>query len=234
MIPAILASVAGGVISGVIKNAIASSGTAEESPQVLGKEDFLRLLTTQLRYQDPLNPLSNEAFIAQTAQFSSLEQLQNMNKALEQLTAQLSGNGAAGAAPLLGREVTVNGSPLTLQETGPVKLGYALPAPAASVFLLVQDEAGTLVRTLAPGQQGSGVHEVTFDGLDDAGRRLPPGSYSYRVLAMDANGRAIPGPVTGGGQVTGINVEGGQILLVIGDRRVPLSSVVGITAGPTP
>jgi len=233
MIPAILMSVAGGVVSTLVNKAIGSSGTAEESSRVLGKEDFLRLLTTQLRYQDPLSPLSNEAFIAQTAQFSSLEQLQNVNKALERLAAQVNSNGSASAAQLLGRQITLNGSPLTLEQTGPVMLGYSLPASAASVSIQVRDETGVLVRTLTPGQQGGGLHQISFDGLDDTGRRLPPGSYSYQVLAMDSAGRTIPGAVTGGGQVTGISVEDGQLLLMLGDQRVPLSSVVGITAGPT-
>lgn len=231
-IPAILMSVAGGIISGAIQKAIAGSGEKETTaPQTLDKDDFLRLLTTQLRNQDPLNPLSNAEFLAQTAQFSSLEQLQNMNWTLERLAAQLQGSGPAGAASLLGRAVTVNGSSLTLEAGQPASLGYTLPASASSVFLQVQDGTGTPVRTLRLGQQGGGPHQVTFDGLDDQGRRLPSGSYTYQVLALDGSGRVLPGAITGSGQVTGIAMERGQLVLLLGTERVPLSSVISVLAG---
>ncbi len=105
---------------------------------------------------------------------------------------------------------------------------------AASVAVQLQDEVGNLVRTIGLGQQGGGPHQVSFDGLDDAGRPLPSGTYTYRVQALDGTGRPIPGVVTLEGQVTGISTESGQLVLLLGDLRVPLSSVVGITAGTIP
>lgn len=232
-IPAILMSVASGVLSGVIQKAIgASSGTEAATPQTLDKDDFLRLLTAQLRNQDPLNPLPNAEFLAQTAQFSTLEQLQNMNKTLERLLAQAGSAGPAGAAALLGRGVTVNGSPLNLEDGRPASLRYSLPTSASSVFLQVEDEKGNPVRTMRLGQQGAGPHEVTFDGLDDQGRRLASGTYTYRVLAINGAGTAVRGAITGGGVVTGINVENGQLVLLLGEQRVPLTSVIGVTAAP--
>jgi flagellar basal-body rod modification protein FlgD len=234
-IPAILMSVAGGVLSGLIQKGIASSGEeAATAPETMDKDDFLRLLTTQLRNQDPLNPLPNAEFVAQTAQFSSLEQLQNIRKTLERLAAESGAAGPASAAALLGRAVTVNGSPLTLEAGRPASLGYSLAAPASSVILQVQDETGQPVRALRVGQQGRGTHRIVFDGLDGQGRRLPSGSYVYQVLATDGAGRVVPGTITGGGQVTGINLENGQLVLLLGDQRVPLANVVGVAAGAAP
>jgi flagellar basal-body rod modification protein FlgD len=176
-IPAIVMSVAGGVLSGMIQKAIAGSGEASApAEEALDKEDFLRLLTTQLRNQDPLNPLSNADFVAQTAQFSSLEQLQNMNKALERLAAQSGGNGPVTASALLGRTVTVNGSAVNLDGIRPASVGYALPSSASNVYLQVQDASGNVVRTVSLGAQSIGKHQWSFDGLDDAGRRLPAGT----------------------------------------------------------
>ncbi|HSB73585.1 MAG TPA: flagellar hook capping FlgD N-terminal domain-containing protein [Candidatus Methylomirabilis sp.] len=230
MIPAILASVAGGILSGVMQKVTGSSGSTDTGPsQTLGKDDFLRLLTTQLRNQDPLNPMDNTAFVAQTAQFSSLEQLQNMNSTLQQLTTQMGGAGPASAAALLGRVVTANGSAIHLETGRQSSLTYALPGAAGSVAVQVQDETGKAVRTLLLGPQGGGTHQVAFDGLDDQGRPLPSGDYSFRVGATDSAGRAMPGVFTGGGQVTGISMENGQLVLLVGDQRVPLTSVVSVT-----
>jgi flagellar basal-body rod modification protein FlgD len=226
MIP-VLASVASGVLSAAAQNA--SSPTTTSTSQTLGKDDFLRLLTAQLRNQDPLSPMDNTAFVAQTAQFSSLEQLQNMNQSLEKLLAQ-AGGGVAGAAPLLGRTVTVNGTSLALQPGQPATLAYQLPSSAAAVAVQIQNAAGTPVRTLALGAQGSGAHQLAFDGRDDAGHPLAAGAYSYTVQGVDAAGQAIPGVYTGGGSVSGISVENGQLILQVGAQRVPLTAVVGITA----
>lgn len=231
-VPAIVMSVVGGVLSGMIQKAIAGSGeTSAQAEETLDKEDFLRLLTTQLRNQDPLNPLPNTEFVAQTAQFSSLEQLQNMNKTLERLAAQSGSSGPTAASALLGRVVTVNGSAVNLETGRLASMSYLLPASASSVYLQVQDASGNIVRTLSLGAQGGGQHQASFDGVDDAGRRLPAGTYTYRVAAMDRNASVLPGAVTGGGPVTGITVENGQIMLLIGTERVPLASVVGVTAG---
>lgn len=237
-IPAILATVAGSVIGGLIQKAFGSTDqsapTPAPQPSTLGKDDFLRLLTVQLQNQDPLNPISNTDFIAQTAQFTSLEQLQNMNQNLQKVLSQLGGGGPAtgpaSAAALLGRTVTVNGSPLTLDGANGAGLQYQLPAAAPSVFVQVVDESGAAVRTMAVGQQGGGVHQIVFDGRDDQGRQLPAGNYTYRVAAADAAGKLVPGIITGGGQVSGISVDDGQLMLLIGAARVPMSSVVGVMA----
>ncbi len=230
-IPAILASVGGALISGLIQGVTSSSTPSATASSTLGKDDFLRLLVAQLKNQDPLNPMDNSQFVAQTAQFSSLEQLQNMNKTLDKLAAAQSGNGGAvGASALLGKTVTVNGSPVALDGTRSATLAYALPAAATSVAIRVYDESGTAVRTMVVGQQGGGTHQAVFDGLDDNGRRLSAGAYTYQVAAADATGRALSGVYTGGGQVTGINLEGSTVMLMLGNQRVPLSSLVSVIA----
>lgn len=236
MVAGIIASIAGSVLSGLVSKAFesattgsgsSSSSASSSSTQNLDKDDFLKLLTVQLRNQDPLNPISNTDFIAQTAQFTSLEQLTNMNQSLNQLLAQ-NGNTVTGGAALLGRTVTVNGTAIQLDGTSGGTLAYRLPAGAAAVAIQVQDATGTPVRTLLLGQQGAGTHQLAFDGLDDDGRRLPAGTYRYQVRGVDAAGGLIPGVVTGGGQVTGLNVENGQLILLLGQERVPLSSVVSV------
>ena len=234
VVPAILMSVAGGVLSGLAQSATSSSQQTKTASQALGKDDFLKLLTTQLQNQDPLNPITNEDFIAQTAQFSSLEQLQNMNSTLQQLLAQSGGNGVTASAPLLGRTVSVNGSAVPLDGSQPATLAFRLSSGASTVALQILNASGTAVRTISLGAQGAGSYQVAFDGMNDQGQRLTPGSYTYKVVTLDQYGSAVPGASTGGGQVTGISMDNGQVMLLVGSERVPLTSVVAITAGSTP
>ncbi len=233
-IPAILATVGGALVSGLLSKALGTSPSTSSTSQTaratqtLGKDDFLRLMVAQLRNQDPLNPMNNTEFVAQTAQFTSLEQLQNINTTLERVASQSNNGGIASASALLGKTVTVNGSPLALGSTGTATLAYALPTGAAAVAVRIFDQSGNAVRTLVVGQQGAGPHQLVFDGLDDDGRRLGAGSYIYQVVAADTKGQAVPGAYTGGGQVTGISVEGNTLRLVIGNQRVPLTAVASV------
>jgi flagellar basal-body rod modification protein FlgD len=157
-----------------------------------------------------------------------------MNNTLQQLLAQSGGNGVTSSAPLLGRTVSVNGSAVPLDGSQPVSLAYRLPAGASTVALQVLNASGTSVRTIPLGTQAAGPHQAAFNGLDDQGRLLTPGSYTYQVVALDQTGRAVSGATTGGGQVTGISMDNGQVMLLVGSERVPLTSVVAITAGSTP
>lgn len=239
-IPAILATVGGALVSGLVSKMLGtttSTSTSDQSTsatQTLGKDDFLRLMVAQLRNQDPLNPMNNTEFVAQTAQFTSLEQLQNINSTLNRLASQSNSGGIASASALLGKTVTVNGSALALGSTGTATLAYALPTGAAAAAIRIFDQSGNAVRTMVVGQQGAGPHQLVFDGLDDSGRRLGAGSYSYQVVAADTTGQAVPGVYTGAGQVTGISVEGNTLMLVVGNQRVPLTAVAGVlNAGST-
>ena len=104
-----------------------TQGVQGSSRQALGKDDFLKLLITQMRYQDPLSPMDNTQFLAQMAQFSSLEQMQNLNESFDQsmlLSQSLNNSSAAG---FIGRHVRASGDGVTLGPSGSVELGYFLP-----------------------------------------------------------------------------------------------------------
>jgi flagellar basal-body rod modification protein FlgD len=229
-IPAILATVAAGAVSSLVQKAFGSTSETTTSSQTMGKDDFMKLMLAQLQNQDPMNPMDNTAFVAQTAQFTSLEQLQSINKTLQGLASQSGNGGVASASALLGKTVTVNGSPLTLDGSNSAPVAYGLSGPASAVVVRVQDAAGNVVRTLTTGQQGQGVHQVSFDGLADAGTKLPAGAYTFQVGAVNSAGNAITA-YTGAGAVTGVSMQGGTLMLQVGSQIVPLSSVVGVMGG---
>lgn len=199
----------------------------------LGKDAFLKLLVAQLKNQNPLNPLQGTDFIAQTAQFTSLEQLQQINVSLAQLTAASAGTDrtsldAVLASAYIGKVVTANGTIIELGGGDPGTLRYDLPS-AATVTIQVSDLQGNSVRTLHLGSQPAGQGVVAFDGLGDDGRLLPSGRYLYKVTATDSFGESVAGADTASGVVTGITFEGTQPFLLISGRLVPLNAVAQVS-----
>ncbi len=200
----------------------------------LGKEEFMTLLLTQLQMQDPFEPLDNQDMIAQLAQFSSLEQLQNMSGGFQQnlemdlLLGQLLNNTMA--TTMIGRSVQVEGNAISLGESGEVpKLAYRLDGNATDVTLTVTDENGTVVATLDELDGLVGFHTIEWDGRGENGESLPPGNYSFSVSATDAEGNQIGTAEHIVGNVKGVRYRDGNALLVLGDTEVLMSQVREVT-----
>ena len=160
----------------------------------LGKEDFLHLLTVQLRYQDPMNPMENTDFIAQMAQFSSLEQLQNMNQSLEKglgSEAQLQDAFRNSmATSLVGRTVEIPTVEVEWEGEGRTRIPYRIDDGARTAQLRILDARGQLVRQfdLDP-SRGQGV--IEWDGKSRVDTDVPAGAYRVLVLAKNAAGGAV-------------------------------------------
>ena len=164
-----------------------SGGIASLKAPELGRDTFLKLLVTQLQHQDPTNPVKNEAFVSQLAQFTTLEQANNTNDLLTNLIDQGKGQSQLDLVGLIGHKVVAEGNSVFLGETGQTNLTYILGDTATSVKVKVLDGEGNVVRTLDNlGPQAVGRQEVAFDGNDDNGNRVPSGSYQFQVQAEDA------------------------------------------------
>lgn len=211
-----------------VLTAASNQGAQGSSRQALGKDDFLKLLITQMRYQDPLSPMDNTQFLAQMAQFSSLEQMQNLNESFDQsmlLSQSLNNSSAAG---FIGRHVRASGDGVTLGPSGSVELGYFLPVEAATVSVTVLDEMGREVRTLTAGGTDAGAHRLDWDGADADGRRVAAGSYTFKVSAKAEDGTAINAPSVVTGLVQGITFKNGSAYLLVDGREVSLSEVLEV------
>jgi len=186
-----------------VQNVIASDlpfPGVEQPPKgsggVLGKDDFLKLLIGQMKYHDPLNPMNGTEFAAQLAQFSGLEQLQNMN---DNLTESLSTNyvltssiNNALASNFVGKDVKAMSDKFAWSGGSSVKLGYILPEGASTVEVNIIDEAGNKVRKLR-GSTSSGENVILWDGKNDTGGILDEGTYTIEVVAKRADSRRISG-----------------------------------------
>ena len=160
----------------------------KEAVSDLGPDVFLRLLVTQLQGQDPTNPTQNEDFVAQLAQFTTLEQATSTNDLLEQLIGQNVQRTQLDLVNLIGRTVVTEGDTVSLGETNQPILAYALNDIANRVTIDVLGQDGQILRRLqSPSAEIAGAHQVQWDGLDEDGDRLPEGVYQFRVKAVNGN-----------------------------------------------
>ena len=202
--------------------AAASAGATPTSAD--NEQRFLKLLVTQLKNQDPLNPMENAQLTSQLAQMSTVSGIEKMNATLQTMLAQNSAGQMMQAVGMVGRWALAPGSSLPAGE-GPAAFAVELPSSAAAVQALVTDAAGTVVRTIDLGAQPGGLHDAAWDRLDDAGRPAPAGAYQVRVVA--ANGSApVPASMLVYEQVGGVAPgPAGVSLDLAGGRRVALSEV---------
>ena len=154
----------------------------------LGQDTFLRLFIAQLENQDPLDPTSNEEFVAQLAQFSSLEQATQTTSLLEQLIAQGTERGRFEAVELIGREVLATGNTVELDSDGVGNLMYQLAGEISSGSITITDSTGAVVRSLTLDTQAAGQQTIEWDGLDNEGEAVSPGIYQFSVNPFNAEG----------------------------------------------
>lgn len=187
----------------------------------LGKEDFLKLLVTQLQHQDPLNPSDPTEFTAQLATFSSLEQLFTVNANLGKMAASSGDIERLSALSLIGKEVVSTSGDFRLG-SAPVALGYRLDVPATEVSLSVLDGSGRAVASLTPTTTAAGDHFVSWDGTGFGGQKLPPGDYALVVQAKAGDDAAVPAKALVKGTVTGVDLGAAGSVLVsnAGDFRL--------------
>jgi flagellar basal-body rod modification protein FlgD len=201
----------------------------------MGKDQFLNLLVTQLKYQNPLEPMDDTQFVAQLAQFSSLEKLSDINTTLEsstQLDYVLSQTIAnTMATTLIGKEVVAEGNDIVHTSEQNSTLSFKLGADAAETEIKIYNEAGTLVRTVTVNDLDKGMNSYTWDGKNDDGMTQPSGNYTFEVTAKDSTGGEITADPRIIGTVDSVRYEDGQGYLIINGQKVALSDIIEVIQG---
>jgi flagellar basal-body rod modification protein FlgD len=198
---------------------------------VMGKDDFLTLLVAQLQHQDPLNPSESTEFTAQLAQFSSLEQLQNIDETLTGFEVYQSTLNNIEASGFIGKTVTAAGSLFGVHEGVADPIRFDLANGADSVYVQIYDNLGNFVTDIQVGARLAGEQQVGWDGENSNGDPVPDGFYSFTVMAMNADGDVVNSTSYTTGTVTGIDYKTGATNLLINDHEVPISSVIRIEEG---
>lgn len=213
---------------------VAANAQPTSRNSALGKDDFLKMLVMQLRYQDPMNPMKGTEFAAQLAQFSSVEQLHNINSSLMQsldtnaVIAQSINN--ALAAAFVGKQVRSSVNEFNFTGSGEVKLGFSLPETAASSTIKIFDEKGNLVRTLS-GTFAKGDNQLMWNGKNEQGNDAVSGKYKFEVESKDINGKIINASPYIFGTVSAVRYKAEGTMFLVNGIEVRLSSILEIMQG---
>jgi flagellar basal-body rod modification protein FlgD len=208
---------------------VKTTTSTRTASSALGKDQFLLLLTTQLKYQDPLQPVDNQQMIAQLAQFSQLEELQGLSSKIDSMTVATASSSQLSTTQLVGKQALFHADRIGLTAGEPSKFSLSLAGATDDTTAVISDANGRVVRTLHLGAQTAGAHEVKWDGLDDAGKALPSGEYVLAVAGTKKDGSSVSANADVRGTITGVAFVDGVAQLMVAGRQIPLSSVVEIT-----
>lgn len=210
-----------------LSGSINSANNTAQSAVTLAEDfsQFLQLLTTQLQNQDPLSPMDSTEFTSQLVQFSQVEQAINTNSKLDDLVS-LQLNGATSAAlGYVGLDATYVSAEIAFDGTNPVDLRYSLSKPAITSKLNIYDEGNSLIISL-DANKNAGVHEFVWDGKDSSGQLVPEGTYVFTVDSFDGNDDKIETTTVVKGRVKGIESQDGVVYALVGDRAIPIPSIL--------
>ena len=189
---------------------------------------FLTLFTTQLKNQNPLDPVKNEAFVAQLAQFSQLEATTAMKTSMETMVKSMQGDKMLAGASMIGRKVAVPNAPAMLLGGQPVQASVDLPNGADGVQMQIFDSRGQVVRKMIYPAQSPGSMKLAWDGMSDSGASMPDGAYTMQVLASSL-GKAVQPVVNMFSTVRSVSNAGTAdntwLLEVDGGKSVSLADV---------
>ena len=196
-------------------------------------EMFLKLLTTQLKNQDPLSPLDNNQFTQQLTQMTGVQQQLLTNQLLTQLIGQGQADMGGGAVNLIGKLVTVDNNQAVV-EAGKAQWTYELPTIASETKLSILDAAGRTVWSGVAASNAKGSHTLDWDGKDLSGRQVTDGgTYRLKIEAEDLNGGAMTATASVTGLASRLQVIDGQTLLTVGKIKAPLTAVTGVQTAPS-
>jgi flagellar basal-body rod modification protein FlgD len=204
----------------------ANEALTANSKSGMGQKDFLTLFTTQLKCQDPLDPVKNEAFVAQLAQFSQLEATTAMSETLKAYVDSMAGERMMSSTNMIGKTVAVPDAPAIIAGDKPAQGFVTLPNGAEGVKIQVYNDKGQLVATQVMGAQKMGDMPWVWDGSDDAGNKVADGNYFFKATVV-SQGKTITPSVNVLSTVTGVNqaIDKTIMLEVAGGKSVKLIDV---------
>lgn len=181
------------------------------------KDDFLKLLFTQLKYQDFESSVDYKELMGQLSILAEIEQAMNLNKQLEELSRSIANMNFFYASSTLGKSAFIYGDKLYVSEgKSEVKPGFILDVPAKDVYVRVKTTGGATIRTIKLSNLQAGKHYVDWDTKNDAGNTVSDGEYYFEVEAYDSSGNKFRPKKVVLGKVESISLEDGKVFLGVG------------------
>jgi flagellar basal-body rod modification protein FlgD len=195
-----------------------SAKSTTGSAATAAQDRFMTLLVTQLKNQDPLNPMDNAQMTSQMAQISTVSGIDKLNTTLQALSASMTPNQTLQAAGMIGHGALVPGSGVDLVAGSAGLGGFALPSAADNATVSIYSPSGALVNTLSLGAQAAGIAKWQWDGTDSTGAAAPAGNYTFKVTASLA-GNSVAATGLQYGQVNSVTQGAAGISLSIGSMQ---------------
>jgi flagellar basal-body rod modification protein FlgD len=202
-----------------------SAGTASSVKST--KDDFMKLLVTQMKYQDPMNPMDNAQMTSQIAQLNTVEGINQLNATVSSLQASLMATQSMQSASLIGKTILADGNSINLLN-GSASLSMRLEGAAESVVVDVINSSGRIIKTADLGANAAGIKSFTWDGSTNEGGTAPNGQYTFQVNAKKLNQTVAATPLT---QATVSGVEltsAGPQLSLNNGTNIAMSTIRGV------
>jgi flagellar basal-body rod modification protein FlgD len=215
----------------VLSQATSSNASKTETGRkaTLSQDDFLNLFFTQMKYQNPLEPMDNNQMANQMAQMNMVEALTNMNQVLNTISTNQTSLNNLSAPALIGKTVEAQGNRLSIQEGKVLEGAYQLSQPG-EVLIQIFDSNGNLVRNIQPGAKDTSKQKIKWDGKDQNGTTLPDGTYFFQVSAVNAKGQAVSATTYRVGTIGGVSYENGIAYFDLSGEKITLSKITAFVA----
>ncbi|HOW57079.1 MAG TPA: flagellar hook capping FlgD N-terminal domain-containing protein [Smithellaceae bacterium] len=200
----------------------AVSTTINKTKDIMGKDDFMKMLLAQLKNQDPLNPMDGKDFAVQLAQFTQLEKLTNLNATMESLPGYLKSFNNAQMVGMIGNDAVARGNVINVTGAA-TNVVFNLPSDIQSGTVKIYNENGSLVDSVDIGSKNAGINTVTW-----MSEGFHQGNYTFEVSAVDKSGNAVAADTLISGKVTGASFKNDEAYLTINGQEVAFSTVTAI------
>ncbi len=206
--------------------------TGNNTDNTLGKDDFMDLLIAQISNQNPMEPMKDTEFIAQLAQFSSLEQMQNIASGMEMLSLTQAASTNSQMVNLIGKRAVIEGNDFTIKDNDNVRLRYDITDDEGTknLKLIIRDSNNDIVKTIDLNEANIGENLFEFDCTDENGNKLSNGNYHYEILNSD---NEIPSGLKTYSNllIDAVKFDGSTIILRSGTNKLSIDNIIEVIQG---
>ncbi len=194
---------------------------ARVAKKALDKDDFMRIMITEMRHQDPTKPMDSDRMATQMAQITSVEQLKNVSNAIEKMADKNNASDRLAMSGMIGRTVTVDKGRFTHQKGTISPINFELPEDASKIKVTILNEQGEEVATRDLEPMKSGQNVYSWDGITASNTQTGSGTYLVRVDAENGKGGKIKVDPISKERIVGVSFEGGDTHFLVGDSKTP-------------